>query len=167
MIHTPWYSNLKQAEGELTNQHISVPNFSIYHIILYILKFLCCFLILGQLFTLNLQHSKKCIQHRIYTIFDQIYSFSLFIFIHTHLQRVTLITRKGIFIFHISNQEVVWIGIVSNDKVQMHNRFLWFQPWRYWRKMQCMFPRVEYQYLDRMPRISGSVPGAWAYPAVW
>ena len=46
--------------------HILVPRFSIYHIFPYIIKFLCCLLILFQLFALNLQ----CIQNHLYNIFE-------------------------------------------------------------------------------------------------
>ena len=74
--------------------HILDPNFSISHIFISIIKFLYCLLLLGKLFTLNIQHSNKCIQHHISTIFEQICSFSCFIFRHTRLQHVTLKTRE-------------------------------------------------------------------------
>ena len=36
------------------------------------LKGFCCLLLLGEIFNLNIQHSKTCNQHHIYTIFEQI-----------------------------------------------------------------------------------------------
>ena len=38
--------------------HIFVPSFSISHIFISVIKFFCCFLLLGKMFTLNLQNSK-------------------------------------------------------------------------------------------------------------
>ena len=74
--------------------HIFVPDFSISHIFLSIIKFFCCLLVLGQPFTVNIEHSNKCIQHNLYTIFEKIYSLFFFIFSHTWLQGVVLITRE-------------------------------------------------------------------------
>ena len=76
--------------------HILVPNFSIFHIFLSIIRFFCCFFILGKLFNLNIQHYKTCIQHHIYNILEKIFSFSCFIFSHTRLQYMTLTTREGV-----------------------------------------------------------------------
>ena len=88
--------------------HIFVPTFSISHIFISIIKFFCCFsLLLGYLFTLNIIQPKTYIQHNIYTIFEQIYSFSCFIFSHARIQHVTLIISKGVFILHLSGQEDV------------------------------------------------------------
>ena len=68
--------------------HIFVTNFSISHILISIIKLLYCFtLIFGQIFTFNILHPNTCIQHNIYTIFEQISSFSCFVFIHTWIQR--------------------------------------------------------------------------------
>ena len=50
--------------------HIFVPSFSIYHIFISTMKFFCCFLLLGQLFNLNLQHSKTRVQNHVYAIFE-------------------------------------------------------------------------------------------------
>ena len=52
--------------------HIFVPNLSISHIFISILKFFYCFLILGQLFTWNIQPCTTLIQHQPYTIFEKI-----------------------------------------------------------------------------------------------
>ena len=76
--------------------HILVPNFSISHIFISVIKSLCYSLLLGQLINRNIQHSKTCIQNNPYTIFEQISSFSCFVFSHMRLQRVTLISRKGV-----------------------------------------------------------------------
>ena len=75
------------------------------------------FLLLGRVFILNLQYYNICIQHHLYTIFEKISSLSLFVFSHTQLQRVTIITKKAFFIFHISCQEDVCIGICSSDNI--------------------------------------------------
>ena len=99
-LHSQRWINILFFELVVTciETHTFVPSFSIYHIFIYIRKFFCCFsLILGQIFTLNILHPKKCIQHNIYNIFEQIYSFSCFIFIHTRIQHVTLITRNCVF----------------------------------------------------------------------
>ena len=96
--------------------HILVPNVSIYHIFISIIKFFCL-LLLEKIPNLNLQHSKKYIQHNIYTIFKKISSFSSFIFCHTRLQHVALTTREDVFIFHISSQVLICIGIWSRDMV--------------------------------------------------
>ena len=66
--------------------HILVPNFSIFHRFISIIIFFCSFLLLGHIFALNFQHSKTCIQHHLYTIFEKIPRFSCFIFSHTRLQ---------------------------------------------------------------------------------
>ena len=63
--------------------HILVPNFSISHIFPSVIKCFCCFSLLGRLFTSNIQHSKTCIQHHFYTIFEKISSVSCLVFIHT------------------------------------------------------------------------------------
>ena len=57
--------------------------------------FFSCFLILVNIFNSNIQHFKTYIQHHIYTIFEQ-RKYSCFIFSHMRLQRVILITRKGV-----------------------------------------------------------------------
>ena len=49
---------------------------------------------------------------------------SFFILSHTRLQRVTIITRKGGFIFHLLGKEDVRIGIGSIYKVYNHLCFL-------------------------------------------
>ena len=54
---------------------IFVPSFSISHEFVSIVKFSCYLLLLGQLFASNLRHSKICIQHYLYTIFQKISSF--------------------------------------------------------------------------------------------
>ena len=82
--------------------HIFVPTFSISHICISIINIFCCFLILGHIFTWNIQPYTKLIQHHIYTTFEKIFSFSCFIFSHMRLQRVTLTTRKCVFIFSLS-----------------------------------------------------------------
>ena len=113
--------------------HIFVPSFSTYHIFLSIIKFFSCFsLLLGQLFTLNLIHPKTCIQYNIYSIFDQISSFSCFTFRHIWLQRMTLITRKGVFTLHLSGKEDVCIGIGSRDKVYKQPHCICCQACRDW-----------------------------------
>ena len=78
--------------------HELLPNLSISHIFLCVI-FLFCFLLLVKIFTLSLQHSKKCIQHHLYTNFGNISSFSHFIFIHMRLQHVKQITKKTCFLF--------------------------------------------------------------------
>ena len=50
--------------------HRFVINLSIFNIVISILKFFCFLLLLGQLFTLNLQHYNTCNQNQIYTIFE-------------------------------------------------------------------------------------------------
>ena len=111
--------------------HIFVPSISIYHIFISIIKFFCCFLLLGQIFTWNLQSYTTNIQHHLYTIFEKKESFSYFYFSHMRLQHVTLTTRKGVFILCMSDQEDVCIGIGSRDKVEKHPRCLCCQPCRY------------------------------------
>ena len=97
----------------------------------------------GKLFTLNIPHHKTFTQHNIYTIFDKIVRFSCFIFIHTRLQRGTLTTRNGVFIFRLSGQEDVCIGIVSrNQGLKAPLLSYRDQPCMDWWKMWCMFPRV-------------------------
>ena len=59
-------------------------------------KVFCYFLLLGQIFTFNPQHSKTCNQHHIYTIFDKVSIFSCFILGHMRLQWATLTTREGV-----------------------------------------------------------------------
>ena len=55
-----------------TETHIFVHSFSISHIFISTLKFFCfSLLLLGKLFTWNLQHSEPHIQHHLYTKFDQ------------------------------------------------------------------------------------------------
>ena len=68
--------------------HILFPNFLISHIFIYPLKFFCCFLLLGEILALNIQHSKICNQHHLYTIFEKISSFHDLIFSYTRLQRM-------------------------------------------------------------------------------
>ena len=53
-----------------------------------------CFILV---FTLNLQGYNTCIYDNLYTIYEQISSFSCFIFIHMRLQHVTITTMKGFF----------------------------------------------------------------------
>ena len=55
--------------------HIFVPSFSISHLFVYIINVFYCFLLLGKLLTLNIQHYKTCNQHHIYTIVEEIPSF--------------------------------------------------------------------------------------------
>ena len=96
-LHSKNWINILLFELVVTciETHIFVPSFSIYHIFISIIKFLCCFsLLLGQLFNLNIPHPKTCIQHNIYTIFEQTFRFSCFIFSHTRLKRVTLTTSE-------------------------------------------------------------------------
>ena len=85
------------------------PNLSIYHFFIYIIKFFYCLLLLGKIFTLNLKHYKTCSQHHMYTILDQISSFSYFIFSHMWLQDVTLRTRKFVlsYIYHVIRMSAV------------------------------------------------------------
>ena len=75
--------------------YIFVPSFSISNLFMSIIKVFCCLLLLGKLFTLNIQHSKICNQHHIDTIIDQVTSFSCFISGHTQLQCVPITTREG------------------------------------------------------------------------
>ena len=97
---------------------IFVPGFPIFHIFISIIKSFCCFsLLLGHIFTFNILNPKTCIQQNIYAIFEQISSFSCFVFSHTRLQCMTLITRKGVFIFHMSCQEDFRIGTGYRNKV--------------------------------------------------
>ena len=96
-LHSKNWINISLFELVVTciETHIFVPSFLISHTFISVIIFFCCFsLLLEQIFTLNVLNSKTCIQHNIYTIFEEISSFSLFIFIHTRLQRVTLTTRK-------------------------------------------------------------------------
>ena len=75
--------------------HIFVPSFSISHLFFSTTNVFYCLLILGKLFNLNIQHSKTCIQHCLYTKFEEISSFSYFIFIYTWLQCVMLTTKES------------------------------------------------------------------------
>ena len=45
--------------------NIFVPTFSISYIFISIIRFFCCFLLLGHLFTWNIQHYTTLIQHNI------------------------------------------------------------------------------------------------------
>ena len=49
---------------------IFVPSFSISHVFISIINFYV-FLLLGNIFTLNIQHSNTCNQHHLYTIFEK------------------------------------------------------------------------------------------------
>ena len=76
--------------------HFFVPIFSIPHVFISINIIFCCFLPLQKLFTLNIQHSNEFTQHHLYTIFEQIFSFSCFVFSHTQIQCAALTTREGV-----------------------------------------------------------------------
>ena len=98
-LHSKRWINISFFELVVTciKLHIFVPSFSISRIFISIIKFFYFLsLLLGQIFPLNILHPKTCIQHSIYTIFEKISSFSSFIFSHTRIQRVTLITKKGV-----------------------------------------------------------------------
>ena len=124
-------------------------------------KFFCCFLLLGCIFTLNVQRSKTCIQHHIYTIFKKNQFSVLHIYPHAAPTCDTN-NKERCFIFHLSGQEDVWIGIGYIDQVLKAPPLSYqAQPCRYWWNMGCMFIRVRYQCMEGMLRISGSVPGAW------
>ena len=126
--------------------HIFVTSCSISHIFISIIQFFCFFLLLGQIFTWNIQHYKTHIQHQLYTVFEQIFKKSCFIFSHTQIQRMKLITRKRVFIFHISGQDGVCIGIGSSNRVLKAPPLSYrAQPCRDWWKMRFMFPRMGYQ----------------------
>ena len=119
-IHLQKWINISLFELVVTlvEIHIFVSSFSVSYIFISIIKFFCSFsLLLRQLSTLNILHPNTCIQHNIYTIFDQILRFSCFIFSHTRIQHVALTTRKGVFIFHLPGQEDFYIGIGSINKV--------------------------------------------------
>ena len=76
-------------------KHIYLLPVSQYLIYLFILNgFFCCLLLSGHIFTWNIQYSKTHIQHHIYNIFEQVFSFSCFTFRHNRLHIVTLITRE-------------------------------------------------------------------------
>ena len=81
--------------------HIFFLTFLISNIFISIIKFFCCLLLLGQIFTWNIQYYTTLIQNHIYSTFEQIFSFSCFIFTHMRIQRVTLTTRKGVFILRM------------------------------------------------------------------
>ena len=132
-------------------EHIFDPVFSISYIFISIIQFFCCFFILEHLFTWNHQKHEILIQHHLYTNFDKVLSFSCFIFSHTRLQHVTLITRKGVFIFHISGQDDVCIGIGYINK-GLKEPLLYYHALtcRDSRMMWCMFPRVICQCLERI-----------------
>ena len=81
--------------------HIFPTNFSVFHIFISIFEFFCFSLVVWKLFNLNLQHSKTCNQHHVYTIFKKIDIFTCFILIYTRLQRVTLTTMESVLIFYM------------------------------------------------------------------
>ena len=124
---------------------ISVSSFSISLGFISIIKWLCCFLILGKLFNLNIQHSKKYNQHHLYIIFEKIPRFPCCGFVHTRIQCVTLKNKGRCFIFHSSGQEDIWIGVGYRNR-GLKSLLLSFcaRPFMYWWKMQCAFTRMVY-----------------------
>ena len=76
-LHSKKLINISLFELFVTciETHISVPILSISHLFISIIKCFFGFLLLGQIFTLNLQHSKTCSKHHLYTIFNKISSF--------------------------------------------------------------------------------------------
>ena len=74
--------------------HILVTNFSISHKFPSVIICFFCFLLLGHIFPLNIQQSKICIQHNLYTIFDKMSIVSCCVFSHTRIQCMTLTTRE-------------------------------------------------------------------------
>ena len=115
-----------------------------------------------------MKYSKRCIQHNIYTIFEQISIFLLCIFSHTQIQCVTLPTREGVFILHFSGQEDFCISICFiNQGLNAPLLSHCARTCRYCWKMRCMFPRIGYQFLEGILHISGTVHGAWVYLIVW
>ena len=83
------------------------------------------------------------------------------------LKCVTLTTSEGVFIFNISGQEYVCIGVgFINQGLKsplLSYRVITF---RYWWKMQFTFPRVGFQYMEGMLHICGAVPDARSKLAV-
>ena len=118
-LHPQKWINISSLELVVTfiETHIFATKFSISHIFLSVIYIYIYFLLLGELFTFHIQHSKTCNQHYLYTILEKITSFSLFIFGHTRIQYMTLTNREGVFIFHLSSQEVVCVHIGSSDTV--------------------------------------------------
>ena len=117
-------------------------------------------LLLDNLLTFHFQHFKKFNQHHLYTEFEKISSFSCFVFGHTRLQFVTLTTREGVIISHISGQEdfCIFIGSI-NQGLKTPPLSCCAQPCRYWWKMWFMFPRVIFQGLGGW----GCLVGWWSY----
>ena len=82
-------------------RHIFVPNLSMSCIFISILKFFCCFLILCNWSTFNIQHSKTFKNH-IYTIFEKIYSFYDFsLFPHAYPMRDANNKEMGFYLLHV------------------------------------------------------------------
>ena len=155
------YISLFELVVTCIETHIFVTILSISHIFISVIKFFCCFLLLVKLFNSNIKYSKRCIQHNIYTIFEQISIFLLCIFSHTQIQCVTLPTREGVFILHFSGQEDFCISICFiNQGLNAPLLSHCARPCRYCWKMRCMFPRVGYQFLEGILHISGTVHGA-------
>ena len=50
--------------------------------------------------------------------------------------------------FHISGQSYLWIFVGSIYNVLNHPFHIWFQPFSYWCKMLCSFPRIICQYIE-------------------
>ena len=73
-LHSQGWINISLFELVVTciETHIFVPSVLIYHIFISTINLFCCLLLLGQLFTCNLQHSTTHIRHHIYTTFEQI-----------------------------------------------------------------------------------------------
>ena len=98
--------------------------------------------------------------------------FLCFILSHTYLQRVTLMRRKGVFIYHLSFQEDVCTGIGSRNKVRKHPCFPCWKPCSDWWKMQCIFPGWDtnvnwrdaaYQWRSRSPFLPHGLTNQQAY----
>ena len=71
-----------------------VPTFSIYHVFISILKFFCCLLLLGNIFTLNLQQYKIFNHSYLYSIFEHISMFRVFR-LWTHVDPTCDTNNKG------------------------------------------------------------------------
>ena len=78
-----------------------------------ILKIFCCLLLLGKIFTLNLQYLTIVF----ILSFIKYKHFMIFILSHTPIQCVILTTNEVALILHIPGKDDVCIDIGSRDKV--------------------------------------------------
>ena len=88
--------------------HILVTNFSISHKFPSVIICFFCFLLLGHIFPLNIQQSKICIQHNLYTIFDKMSIVSCCVFSHTRIQCMTLTTREFFYLPSVNSRGCIY-----------------------------------------------------------